>query len=363
MTAVFQIEQSSSTPGPGIARQDIVPDVVVNFEAMDSGSHSTFEWEVISAARDAVYTSLTSPPGEPHKASCTFTTRGGYLVRLIVDKETSTEDVSVLYVGLPLENSGLAIPALAETNQDTSQSPHSGWFGAYEKVDSFFKWIDANVGAGGSSFFEVGVGDDSLLRSGIGAAADGDSALAFGEGSNAYSQYSVAFGQECLTTWDGEIAQSLGLFGTTSPGRGMASRAVLGGETFTVPNDSVELVDSPTGSGRIWTRADYAYSCVFNIVAKHAAQYSAGNLMAVAWRGEFLVVADHTGDPQLIGLNINRYAETAFGNEADWDIAITVDAVDNKIQITGTADSGSASKSVRWFGSLDVSQVNAYDPT
>ena len=362
MTAVFQIEQSSSTPGPGIARQDIVPDVVVNFEATDAGSHSTFEWEVISAARDAVYTSLTSPPGEPHKASCTFTSRGGYLVRLIVDKETSTEDVSVLYVGLPLENSGLPIPALAETNQDTSQPPYSGWFGAYEKVDAFFKWLDANVSGGGSGIFIEDAGTRSTVRVDQLSQAEGEDSFAFGYRAHTLGDHSVAIGPRCITNWACEVAQSPGRVGATYPGQAQASRVLLSGETSNSPS-SIELSVRADASAYLEVDSNTAYACSFNIVAKHANKYSSGNLMSVAWKGEFLVVTDLAEDPQVIGININRYAETANGNEADWDIAISVDTVDNKIVFTATADSLSSVYTVRWLGYVDVARLSAYHPS
>ena len=61
-----------------------------------------------------------------------------------------SEEITTLYFGFGLENSGLCIPALNETNEDNSQSPYTGERGYEDKLTEMFRWIDENASGGGT---------------------------------------------------------------------------------------------------------------------------------------------------------------------------------------------------------------------
>jgi hypothetical protein len=142
MSALFTIDQTSKPAGIlGRAREDI--DIgVITVDCPDT--HSTYLWEFVSY-----------PVGIPpvidyptvQSTTITLSERGGYILRLTVDDGLPTEDISIPYIGIALEKSGLCIPALDETINDNSQSPYDGRRGAEEKLTAFYKWLDTRMGA------------------------------------------------------------------------------------------------------------------------------------------------------------------------------------------------------------------------
>jgi len=172
MSALFKMDQPTAIPPLvgtfGVATRDVTSGVQVIFTAQDIG-HSSYDWEVISQPRDSMVpgppVTITPTPGSPWIGTATFNHAGGYLVRLTVDASLVTEDASVLYMGIPLANSGLAVPALNETLFDNSEdSPaYRGW---EDKIDAFFKWIDANVGSAPPPFLRA-AGNPNGVVSGV----------------------------------------------------------------------------------------------------------------------------------------------------------------------------------------------------
>lgn len=148
MSAFFRIGQGGVFEAYGRARDDIQPFSVggiVTLEAQDL-THATYTWSVFGKPIDGVAPVLT-----PVGAVCTaqLEERGGYLIQLVVDAGLPTEDVDILYIGLPLANSGLPIPAEYETNQDNVPLPHDGSQGWWYKIERWMKWADALIGSGG----------------------------------------------------------------------------------------------------------------------------------------------------------------------------------------------------------------------
>ena len=134
--------QLPADPVLPLARRDIDTGII-SVACVDS--YTTYLWEVSS------YPSGTTPTVATPAAQTTNITlfhRGGHLVRLTVDAGLPTEDVSEIYVGIVLQQSGLCIPALNETVQDNSQPPNDGHRGAEEKITEYLKWLDASIGAG-----------------------------------------------------------------------------------------------------------------------------------------------------------------------------------------------------------------------
>jgi hypothetical protein len=145
--ASFQIVQSASTPGPDIARRDILPNSVAgltSFEAVTGGL--TYEWIVIQPP-GTVPVPLTGSAAQ----ICTMAAEegGGYSVKLTTNKGLPTEDIKILYMGLPMITSNLPLPALNETNIDNSVgTPELGW---WEKMFLWMSWVEANISGGGGS--------------------------------------------------------------------------------------------------------------------------------------------------------------------------------------------------------------------
>lgn len=147
MSAIFTIDQATLPAGiPGRARQDIIPGgAVTQFAAVFvPPNHTTYAWEF-----------LAQPPGvalafsDPtiHNPTVDFGLNyGGYLVRLTVDAGLLTEDVAVLYVGMVWPFSGLAVPALTETQQDNSVAPFTGVRGWEQKIIEYLWWVNTAVG-------------------------------------------------------------------------------------------------------------------------------------------------------------------------------------------------------------------------
>jgi len=130
--ANFRIDQL--TPGtPGVARRDILPisDGVPPVSLIaDNAALTTYQWEI------------TQPPGSTATVSGTTTNNctvnvadtGGYRAKLTVDAGLPTEDVCVLYFGIPVSIGGTdyALPAINETIEDNSRT--STWWGWGEKI-------------------------------------------------------------------------------------------------------------------------------------------------------------------------------------------------------------------------------------
>ena len=157
MTAIFKIDQPGAAPPipAGVwdrARRDIQSESVggsVVFTAQDVST--TYLWELIS-----------EPPGSSvvlvgdTTAICSapLEVTGGYLMRLTTNAGLGTEDVSVRYVGIPLQYSGLPIPATNEVDFDNSLDLTAST-GTAEKIVEMLKWLETTVGA---SLF-TGLGD------------------------------------------------------------------------------------------------------------------------------------------------------------------------------------------------------------
>jgi hypothetical protein len=138
MTATFQIDQT--TPGtPGVARRDLALITPITLHAVDEGS-TTYLWEVISYPEGSDYRLINETSRD---ATLGLDVTGGYLVRLTVDAAIpATKDIAVLYLGVPLANSGLCIPAFNETFFDNA-TEEAGFSGYERKVTAFLKWVDS----------------------------------------------------------------------------------------------------------------------------------------------------------------------------------------------------------------------------
>ena len=160
MTAVFRIDAGLY----GVATRNITAGVAATFEAQDQ-THATYTWEVLTQPRESMIdgAGVNNPEGAPGPGNpaeifvlnvltpwvgtATLNYPGGYLIRLTVDIGTITEDVSVMYAGIRLATSNLALPALSETIFDNSldNPAYRGW---EDKVDAFMKWVDLFIGGG-----------------------------------------------------------------------------------------------------------------------------------------------------------------------------------------------------------------------
>lgn len=150
MSAIFKIDQPGWFPGPppaGLwdrARRDI--------QLVGTGGAVTFTAQNVAMV-SYLWELISEPPGPATPiigaglpaCQASFLKTGGYLMRLTVDAGIpATEDVSVRYVGIPLPNSGLAIPAFNELDFDNSIDP-TGAPGTSEKLTEFFKWADSII--------------------------------------------------------------------------------------------------------------------------------------------------------------------------------------------------------------------------
>lgn len=152
MTATFRIEQGATIGSWGRALATLEPASIggdVTLRAQDV--HLTYDWTVTSQPDGSTVVPV------PGVALCTLTCeeRGGYLVRLVVDAGLPGEDMLELYLGIPFEQSALAIPAWNETSQDNSETPHTGEKGWWPKLERFLKWADTNAGI----YLATGVGN------------------------------------------------------------------------------------------------------------------------------------------------------------------------------------------------------------
>ena len=160
MTAIFKIEQPA-VPLPvdqwGKATRDAQTFAAagsVELTAQDQ-THASYTWKILSQPRESMPEIIVAAGANPWEGTADLTHEGGYLVRLIVDIGMITEDVSILYVGIRLATSNLAVPALTETIFDNSQDDpaYRGW---EDKVDAFMKWADGFVGGGLDASYHAG---------------------------------------------------------------------------------------------------------------------------------------------------------------------------------------------------------------
>ena len=153
MTVLFRINQAANPTPIGIlgrARDDIMPFTGANPVEFVGPVATTYLWELYSYPPLSTATVI-----DPTSQTCyvEMIVPGGYLMRCTVDAGLVTEDVTVLYVGIPLAFSGLPIPALDELNFDNSKPgldgiTYDGSRGTSHKLEVWYKWVDANIVSG-----------------------------------------------------------------------------------------------------------------------------------------------------------------------------------------------------------------------
>ena len=158
MTAAFRITQDAVVGEYGIARQDLTVYSVggsVTLEAEDqTGESSDYVWEVLSEPEGSSVSIVTPVPAAPWLVTVDLLVTGGYLFRLTFKPGTVDEDIQVLYLGIPLTNSGLCIPASNETVFDNSYAAGGSgdtYVGYERKLTALYKWIDTQVSGGGGT--------------------------------------------------------------------------------------------------------------------------------------------------------------------------------------------------------------------
>jgi len=172
MSALFTTNQATKPAGTlDRARRDIdIGTITVNCPSV----HITYLWEIVSEPIGST-ASISNPTLATTDMNLTIA--GGHVIQLTVDKDKVTEDISARYIGIPLAESGLCIPAAWETFFDNSQSPHDGLRGAEDKLTAFFRYLDAG---GGGGLFEEGTGANSTKRKDVGLTAAADYSYANG---------------------------------------------------------------------------------------------------------------------------------------------------------------------------------------
>jgi hypothetical protein len=80
-----------------------------------------------------------------NKCDFEVNTSGGYTVRLTVNAGLPDESITNLYFGIPLEGSGLLMPAFNETNEDNFESPYTGERGYSIKANANVRSLSAHV--------------------------------------------------------------------------------------------------------------------------------------------------------------------------------------------------------------------------
>jgi len=157
--ASFQMVQNGATPGVDVARRDIQPNSVlgpVSFEAQTAGL--TYKWSVIQPPG-----TIPVPLVGATSQICTMAVEqpGGYSVKLITNEGQPSENIKILYMGLPFALSGLPAPALNETNIDNSiGTPELGW---WEKMFLWMSWVEANIGGGSAGIPTYSQGIEPIL--------------------------------------------------------------------------------------------------------------------------------------------------------------------------------------------------------
>jgi len=194
MTAIYRIKQGANVGAWGIAKKDIQLFSVggsVSVEAQTSGL--IYLWELIS---EPAGSNVTVSNNTSQIASLDLTVTGGYLLRLTVEAGTAQEDVSELYLGVPLAVSRLPIPAFNETIHDNSE-PAGGVsvYGYERKLTAFLKWVD-NAFTEASIIVEGGAAQTSIRKEAGNATASVGSVIIGVDNTivNAYNPYTTIFG-------------------------------------------------------------------------------------------------------------------------------------------------------------------------
>lgn len=342
-TAIFRINQGVTLGDWGRARQDLElfsTGGSVTFEAQVA---TTYEWTLVSQPSTS-----TAVLVNPANSSCTIDidVTGGYLVRLIVDKGTSGEDVMVLYFGVPLENSGLAIPALNELDFDNSESPYDGRRGWESKLMAFLRWADANSVAGISPF-ELGSGSFATQRKLVGCDASGDYSFAVGKDNIASGIYSESHGLESEAYWPAMWALSAGkLNGTDNaqvgvvPVYGKTTTVVVGG--FSDIISSIGQILDPSENPHT-LKDSTSYACTLLLLARFEEK-------TAAWNIEFAMRRE--GDAYLVSSpNYNKFAQ--YGAVGLWDVSVEVNATYQTLEIKPF----STVANVAWVGQLRFTEL------
>jgi len=209
MTAFFRINQPGITGGkPPVGAWDTARDDLdlfsvggtIQLEAQDTSS--SYSWELVSEPEGSSVT-ISNPFSKT--ASVDIAVTGGYIFRLTVDTGLPTKDISERYVGVPLPNSGLPIPALYETTQDNTRTPS----GYERKITELFKWIDT-ISIGGGVFEEPAGTTVSTRRKDSGATVAGDYNFSAGRVNDidGASSYCFAYGGAFSDTQQNAIANT-----------------------------------------------------------------------------------------------------------------------------------------------------------
>lgn len=159
MGVQWRVTQDGVSGPWGVSRGDLQlysEGGAITLEAQDI-MHS-YKWELLSYPQGG---SVTIVDYTSKIASLDLTTHGGYLIRLTVDEGLTTEDIKVLYLGIPLMVSGLPIPALNETTFDNRWLLIDGSKGWERKLTAWIKWIEAHLG--GTGFGIVGQVSKTIL--------------------------------------------------------------------------------------------------------------------------------------------------------------------------------------------------------
>jgi hypothetical protein len=133
--ATYRITQDGVVGDWGVARKDLQVTLPITLSGQYAATN--YLWEIISEpiGCTSVLTNATT-----QTATLTLDTTGGYLVRYTVDEGLATKDIQVLYLGIPLANSNLSIPAFNETYFDNSEPGQDP--GYWYKVDAMLRWVD-----------------------------------------------------------------------------------------------------------------------------------------------------------------------------------------------------------------------------
>lgn len=154
MSAIYRISQNGVDGDWGVARLDLTlypVGGIVSLEAQDQDLNDTYQWEIISepyGSTAAASLTVPDPVNAPWLATLELDVTGGCLGRLIYNAGQADEDISILYLGVALANSGLCIPAFNETFFDNSSYAADGYKGYERKLTAFLKWCDANMFGG-----------------------------------------------------------------------------------------------------------------------------------------------------------------------------------------------------------------------
>jgi hypothetical protein len=355
MTAIYRISQGASIGSWGRARQDLQLFGVggsITFEAQDV-AHTTYLWELISEPEGSAV-ALTTPTA----TSCTadILVEGGYLMRLTVDAGLATEDIVVLYAGVPLPISGLPIPAFNETYFDNSQPPFTGERGYEAKLTAFFKWLDLNAGGGVASPWAAGAGVGAIKRvlDLIGTAA-GDYALNAGLDGEASTDYSTVTGRYAKSRWYGEDVNSSYTVDGNFPGefQNIIDQS-LSTITISDPPAWVELRPDGVFPGveELTLNLDSTYIFDILVVARKAGA-TAGFPVTKTWKLLATVQRDTAG-VSIIGLDVPTVHSSSNGDENIWDVRVIAGVDRIILEVSGSADGANP---VGWQASIRGSEI------